>query len=399
MKFITKTILVLSLVSLLTDVASEMLYPIMPMYLKSIGFSVLLIGILEGFAEATSGLSKGYFGKLSDQLGVRTPFVRVGYALSAVSKPMLALLPHPVLVFAARTTDRLGKGVRTAARDALLSDESTPEFKGRVFGFHRAFDTLGAALGPSLALVFLIFHPQEYRILFLLAFLPGVLSVLLTLLVKEQVQGPKSATAPAAKATRFFSFLRYWREAPPRFRIIVGGLLAFGLINSSDLLLLLMLKNNGASDQHVILVYVGYNLVYALTSYPLGIIGDKIGLRAVFMLGLVFFAIVYTGVIFAESLAAMFVLFAVYGVYAAATEGISKAWITNTVPRDETGTAIGFFTAMSSLCTLLASSIAGFLWYAFGPAYTFGLSAFVTVCVVLYFLIVGGESKRSASAF
>ncbi|HTP12940.1 MAG TPA: MFS transporter, partial [Bacteroidota bacterium] len=167
MKFITKTILFLSLVSLFTDIASEMLYPVMPMYLKSIGFSVVLIGILEGIAEATAGISKGYFGSLSDHLGRRRPFIQAGYALSAVSKPLMALLIQPVWVFVARTSDRLGKGIRTAARDAMLSAETTPEFKGRVFGFHRGFDTLGAAIGPSLALLYLTFHPDEYRSLFL----------------------------------------------------------------------------------------------------------------------------------------------------------------------------------------------------------------------------------------
>jgi MFS family permease len=385
-KFITKTILFLSLISLFTDVASEMLYPIMPMYLKSIGFSVVLIGILEGLAEATAGISKGYFGKLSDHLGRRRPFVQIGYALSAISKPAMALFIQPVWVFIARTADRLGKGVRTAARDAMLSGETTPEFKGRVFGLHRGFDTLGAALGPALALVYLTFHPDEYRTLFLLAFIPGVLAVALTLLIREKPRASVSSQEHSQQSPGFFSFLKYWKTSPPQFRVIVGGLLVFGLVNSSDLLLLLMLKNNGASDQHVILVYIGYNLVYALSSYPMGMLGDKIGLRRIFVLGLIFFAIVYTGVIFATTLPVMFLLFAIYGLYAAATEGISKAWISNLVPREETATAIGFLTGMNSICTLLASSLAGLIWFQLGPAYTFGFSAFATAVVILYFL-------------
>ncbi len=387
MKFITKTILVLSFVSLFTDIASEMLYPIMPMYLKSIGFSVVLIGILEGLAEATAGISKGYFGRLSDHFGRRRPFVQAGYALSAVSKPALALFIQPLWVFVARTMDRLGKGVRTAARDALLSDETTPEFKGRVFGLHRGFDTLGAAIGPSLALLFLTFHPDEYRTLFLLAFVPGVLAVFLTVLVREKRRQPIHEKKLNAPSPSFFSFLKYWSASPPEFRFIVAGLLAFALVNSSDLLLLLMLKNNGASDQHVILVYIGYNLVYALASYPMGIVGDKIGLKGTFVLGLMFFAAVYTGVIFVRSLPFMLVLFAVYGLYAAATEGISKAWISNAVPRHETATAIGFLTGMNSLCTLLASSLAGAIWSWLGPEYTFGLSALTTGVVILYFML------------
>ena len=155
MRYITRTIWILSLISLFTDMASEMLYPIMPIYLKSIGFSIVLIGILEGVAEATAGLSKGYFGKLSDASGKRVPFVQVGYALSTISKPMMAMFIYPLWIFFARTIDRLGKGIRTGARDALLSDEAPAEVKAKVFGFHRSMDTLGAAIGPSLALLYL----------------------------------------------------------------------------------------------------------------------------------------------------------------------------------------------------------------------------------------------------
>lgn len=154
-KIITRTIWILSLVSLFTDVASEMLYPVMPLYLKSIGFSVVLIGVLEGFAEAIAGLSKGYFGKMSDNTGRRLPFVQWGYLLSAVSKPMMAVFTFPFWIFTARTIDRIGKGIRSGARDAMLSDEATPQTKGRVFGFHRSMDTLGAVIGPLSALAFL----------------------------------------------------------------------------------------------------------------------------------------------------------------------------------------------------------------------------------------------------
>ena len=156
MKIINRTVLILSLVSLFADVASEMLYPVVPVYLKEIGFSVLLIGVLEGVANFTAGLSKGYFGKLSDEKGLRLPFVKLGYLLSAISKPMMAAFIYPLWIFFARTVDRLGKGLRTAARDALLSQNATKETKARVFGFHRGMDTLGAAIGPILALLFLM---------------------------------------------------------------------------------------------------------------------------------------------------------------------------------------------------------------------------------------------------
>ena len=163
MKNITRTVWILSFVSLFTDMASEMLYPVMPIYLKTIGFSIVLIGILEGVAEAVAGLSKGYFGKLSDNSGKRVPFVQIGYAFSAISKPMMALFIYPLWIFFARTIDRFGKGIRTGARDAILSDEATPETKGKVFGFHRSMDTLGAVLGPLLALLYLYYYPEDYK--------------------------------------------------------------------------------------------------------------------------------------------------------------------------------------------------------------------------------------------
>ena len=225
MKYITHTVWVLSLVSLFTDTASEMLYPIMPIYLKSIGFSIVLIGVLEGVAEATAGFSKGYFGKLSDTTKKRVPFVQFGYALSAISKPMMAAFAYPLWIFFARTTDRIGKGIRTGARDAILSDEATSETKGKIFGFHRSMDTFGAVLGPSLALVYLYFYPQNYKPLFFIAFVPGVLAVLASLFLKDK----RTVTSPikVKTSTSFFSFLNYWKVSTPEYKKLVIGLLVF----------------------------------------------------------------------------------------------------------------------------------------------------------------------------
>lgn len=172
--------------SLFTDMASEMLYPIMPVFLKSIGFSIVLIGVLEGFAEMIAGLSKGYFGQLSDVRQKRLPFVQLGYLFSAISKPMMALFTTPVWIFFARTIDRTGKGLRSAPRDALLSAATTKENKAKVFGFHRSMDTLGAVIGPIIALIFLAAYPGQYRTLFLVAFIPGLAAVVFTFLVKEK---------------------------------------------------------------------------------------------------------------------------------------------------------------------------------------------------------------------
>lgn len=365
----------------------------MPIYLKSIGFSVVLIGILEGLAEATAGLSKGYFGKLSDNSGRRVPFVRFGYSLSAISKPMMGLFVFPVWIFLARTLDRIGKGLRTGARDALLSDEATPATKGKVFGFHRSMDTLGAVLGPAFALVWLYFYPGKYKTLFFIAFVPGFLAVLSTLFLKE-----KRSVHPKPKvSTPFFSFLRYWKVSPKAYRKLVIGLLVFTLFNSSDVFLLLKARQAGLEDTMIIGVYIFYNLIYALFSFPVGILADKAGLKTIFITGLGLFAAVYAGMAFSSNVYLIFGLFFLYGIYASATEGISKAWISNISERKDTATAIGTFTGLQSICTMLASSLTGIVWFKVGSTTAFLTTAVATVLVIAYFLLVnfgkGVESK------
>lgn len=393
---ITRAIWLLSLVSLLADLSSQMLYPIMPVYLKSVGFSVALIGILEGIAEATAGLSKGYFGHLSDRWGQRLPFVRLGYALSALSKPMMALLALPGWIFAARTLDRLGKGLRTAARDALLSDQSDRRTRGQVFGFHRSMDTLGAVLGPIAALVYLYFFPAQYTTLFLLAFAPGLLSVGLTLLLTDRT--PESIRHQAGlpdRAGSVFGFLRYWRTSPPEYRRVVGGLLAFALFNSSDVFLLLKIKEAGLSDTAVIGLYVFYNLMYALSAYPVGRLADRIGLKPTLLVGLGLFALVYEGMVVARQLPLFMALLALYGLYAAATEGIAKAWISTISGPQHTATAIGTYAGLSSLCALVANALAGWLWYTFGAGVTFALTGAATLSVIVYLVAIEGRQPQT----
>lgn len=384
MKIITRTIWLLSLVSLFTDVASEMLYPVMPVYLKSIGFSVVLIGILEGFAEAVAGISKGYFGNLSDVAGKRLPFVRWGYLLSALSKPMMVIFTFPLWIFSSRTVDRLGKGIRTGARDAMLSHESTPQTKGTVFGFHRSMDTLGAVIGPLSALIFLYYYPAHYKALFFIAFLPGLVAILCTFFLKEK------EIKPRRKPIRvyFLDFLKYWKQSPVVYRKVVIGLLVFTLFNSSDVFLLLKIKEAGYSDIVTIGVYILYNLVYAFTAYPLGMLADRIGLKKILIFGLVVFTAVYAGMALNLDLYIFFALFFLYGIYAASMEGVAKAWITNIADRKDTATAIGTFTGLQSISTMLASSIAGLLWFNFGAAVSFAATAVATMFVVVYFLLL-----------
>ena len=381
-KIITRTIWILSLVSLFTDMASEMLYPVMPVFLRSIGFSFLLIGVLEGFAEAVAGLSKGYFGKKSDSLGKRLPFVQLGYGLSAISKPLMAAFVYPLWIFFSRTVDRLGKGLRTGARDAMLSDECTKENKGKVFGFHRSLDTMGAVLGPAIALIYLYYHPQNYKTLFIIAFFPGAFAILFTLFIKEK----KIIVDETIKKEKwsFFAIFSYWKNSPEEYKKLLIGLLLFATFNSSDVFLLLRMKESGLSDTAVIGVYIFYNLIFALLAYPVGIVADKFGLKKIFLTGLFVFAIVYAGFAFNSNLIIFFLLFFLYGLYAAATEGISKAWISNIVSKNETATAIGTYSGLQSICALLASSLTGFLWFTFGSVTTFTVTSIVTLGVIVY---------------
>src|SRR4030095_3860704 len=247
--------------------------------------------------------------------------------------------------------------IRTAPRDALLSQEATTETKARVFGFHRSMDTLGATIGPIAALAFLYFYPEDYKTIFYLAFIPGLISVLLIFLLKEK-RNPNSTLGKG----NFFSFFKYWKIASPDYKKLVAGLLLFALINSSDFFLILKTKQVTGSDYVTLITYIFYNLVFALASYPIGAIADRFNFKTVFIFGLLLFGIVYTGFAFAPSTAVIFVLYFIYGIYAAATESIAKAWISNLTHGVNTGTALGFYTSCQSICTLLASSIAGFVW-------------------------------------
>jgi MFS family permease len=259
---------------------------------------------------------------------------------------MMAAFAYPLWIFFARATDRLGKGLRTAARDALLSQNATPETKARVFGFHRSMDTLGAAIGPIIALMLFVLFPRNYVLIFLVAGIPGLVSVALIFLLKEQ-RRPASTLGEG----NFFSFFKYWKIASPQYKKLVIGLLLLALFNSSDIFLLLKTKEITGDDRLTIGAYILYNLVFAIAAYPLGVLADKIGIKKVFLSGLVLFALVYFLFGLTQSTALIFFAFVLYGIYAAATEGIAKAWITNLSHGSDTATAVGFYTSCESICT------------------------------------------------
>ena len=374
----------LGLVSLFVDLSSEMLYPVLPLFrVGALGTPLAVVGLIEGAAEVTAGLLKGTFGALSDRLGKRKPFVVAGYALSALSKPLPGLLAAWPVVLFARVLDRVGKGVRTAPRDALLAAYSTPETRGRVFGLHRALDTLGAALGPLFALVWLAYRPGDYRPLFLIAFVPAVIGAALTLLVRDAKAHPAPPAAPFAQAPTPppasmpspASMRAFWASAPAGYRRLTGWLVLFALFNSSDVFLLLRVREAGLGDTWALGGYVLYNLVFALAAYPAGRASDRWGRRPVLAGGLVLFALAYGGFAFARTPVAFGGLFVLYGLYAALTEGVAKAWLSDYLPDAVRGRGLGLFASASSLAALAASALTGVLWSTTGPALPFALAA------------------------
>jgi MFS family permease len=263
----------------------------------------------------------------------------------------------------------------------MLSDEATPETKGRVFGFNRSMDTFGAVIGPAIALVYLYYNPDDYKALFLWCIIPGIAVIILTRLIKER-SNPVHVTEK--RKAGFFAFIPYWKQSSPPYKRLVTGLLLFALFNSSDIFLLLKMKETGMNDTDILGVYIFYNLIYALIAYPVGMLADKLGLKKIFLFGLAAFFTVYIGFAFNYNLIIFIVLFALYGFYAAATDGISKAWISNIVDKKETATAIGTYTGFQSIAALIASSVCGLLWYNFGAMVTFLITAAVTIIVMLY---------------
>lgn len=384
-KRIPRQVWVLGLVSLFTDIASEMLYPVTPVFLTSVlGASMAVVGIIEGVAEVTAGFLKGYFGALSDRVRKRSIFVTIGYSLSAIVKPLPGLFPGVGAVIGSRVLDRVGKGIRTAPRDALLAANSDGD-SGAVFGFHRGMDTLGAALGPVIALIILYFYPENYTLVFLMAFVPSVPAVIATLYVKDKFI-EKNNKNPG-------NYLTLLKSVPASYKKILLIVVLFSLINSSDVFLILKTDQAAGSGMIAIAGYIFYNLVYASASYPVGLLADKLGKRRIFAFGLLVFAVVYLGFAFTTDTIPLFGLFALYGIYASATEGVVKAWISDVVPDNLRGSAIGLLTMLQSFAVMAGSTLTGLLWDHYGATVPFIISG--SVALVLAFVVVIPRTIRS----
>ncbi len=356
--WLTRNVRVLAAVSFLQDTASELLYPLLPIYLTTVlGAPPSVVGAVEGAAEGAASVTRLAVGPLGDRFA-RRPLIATGYGMAALGKVIVAVAVAWPGVLAGRVVDRLGKGIRGVPRDALLVDGIESGARGRVFGFHRTMDTLGAVVGPLIGLAGYELLDHQIAPLLYVAIVPAVLSVLLIFLVKEKPRtGPRPPRQPLFSGLKDLS-ARYWRVTA----VVVG----FGLVNFPDALLLLRLNEIGFGVVPVILAYVTYNLVYALASFPAGLLADRLPRSAVFGIGLVFFAIGYIGLGLTTDPLAAWLLIGVYGLFTACTDGVGKAWASSLARSDRQATAQGVFQGGSGLAILIAGVWAGLLWGADG---------------------------------
>ena len=351
-------------VSFVADLSSEMVYPLFPLFVTGVlGAPVAVLGRIAGVAEATATVLRYPFGRLSDRLGRRRPFILAGYGLSGFGKLLIAVAGVWGVALAGRVVDRTGKGIRTAPRDALIGARTHSGQQGLAFGLHRAMDTMGAALGPLIALGCLELGVPVRWVLGL-AVVPALLSVVVILLFVREHRLPPSHAG-----------FRLRMPASPAYRWLLAGTLLFAAGNSSDMFLLLKAQDVGMGVSAVILVYVLYNLVYAAASLPFGGLSDRIGQLPLVVAGYAVFAAVYLGFALAGSWPLVAALFAAYGLYIAATEGTSKALMSRATPLTERAAAIGLQATLTGLASLIASSLGGVLWSAVGPWATFALGA------------------------
>ncbi len=392
MKFKDKTAQVppmvwyLGIVSFFNDVASQMLYPVMPIFLTQVlGAPVFVVGIIEGIAEGAAALFKTYFGYWSDRLQRRKPFVVAGYGASAVAKLIIAIAYAWPLVLLGRFVDRLGKGMRSSARDALLNAASTPENRGFIFGLHRTMDTLGAVVGPIIALALLYQFNNDIRTILYVAAIPAFTSLIFFFFIKEPV-----ATKHKVQLHLFASIKSFPRE----YKLFLIGSAIFALGNSADAFLILRAQDLGMTIAMTIGAYVLYNLVYALLATPAGIISDKIGQKKVFITGIIIFIFVYLGFALTHDAIYIWPLFAIYACYIALTDGVGKALVGAMVEKDKIATGYGVLSSVTSLCTLFASIVGGALWTFVAPEATFLFGAGCAVLSLFFFFAMRIPQKN-----
>jgi MFS family permease len=382
-------------VSLATDSASEAIYPLLPFFLTHVlGAGAVSLGIVEGAAEAVNSILKIWSGRAADRMPVKRPLVLAGYSISSLIRPLIAVARSWTHVFAVRTLDRVGKGIRGAPRDAMLAVYATPETRGKIYGFHRAMDHAGAVVGPSLASLFLVFYPNAYRTLFALTIIPGAIAVILILFVREEATSnvgsgvSRSGTDLASGADVASGFSRT-ELLPRKLKSFFLVLTLFTLGNSTDAFLLLKLTDVAGTARYIPLIWAALHVVKATVSIVGGSWSDRIGRRGVIALGWVIYAAVYVGFAVADSLVLLVAIFLVYGFYFGFAEGTEKALVADLAPASRRGFAFGVYNAVLGIGALAASVLFGLLWNAFGPAVAFGAGASLALAAsALLFVVV-----------
>ena len=374
-------------ISLANDAASEFAYPIIPLFLTlTLGAPVLVVGLIEGVAEACAIVFKFLSGWLSDKFGERRrPWIVAGYSISTVARAGIALAPGWGVVLGAKIVDRIGKGTRGTPRDALIKDSTPKLLLGAAFGYHRAMDTAGAIVGPLIA-VALLEAGLSLRTILWVAVVPGLLTLVLVRRVREADEA-----SPAKKKVQLERV-----PLPAGFWAVLAIWMVFSLGNSSDVFLLLRAGNLGLGAIVVVLAYALYNLVYASLSWPLGALSDRLPRHLVLAGGVMVFALVYLGFAVAPAGWVVYPLFAVYGVYVAATEGVARAWVADHVGEHGAGTAFGVFSLGTAVAALVASIVAGILWTSVGPEAPFVMGA-VTATIAAVLLLGYSLTERVGS--
>ena len=369
------------LVSFFMDVSSEMIYPIVPLFLAGVlGVNMSMIGLIEGIAESTASFLKVFSGWLSDRTRQRKNLMLAGYTISTLSRPIMAMAGAWQQVLSARVIDRTGKGIRTAPRDAIIAEATQTTHLGRAFSFHRAMDTLGAVVGPAITFSLLGFFNNDYRKIFWLSMVPGVVAVILIILfIEEKRKQPK----PEVERPKL-SFHQFdWQV---KFFIVIAALFALG--NSSDAFLILRAKQVGIPVATIPVVYLVFNLVYSLSAFPAGMAADRFGRKKIILLGFMLFAGLYYGFAVAKAASTIWLLFGLYGLFMGFTEGVQKAFLATIIPPDFKATAFGVYAAAVGFAMLPASLIAGWLWDHVAPAATFYFGAATATLAAILFTVL-----------
>lgn len=386
---ISKPVLFLGCVSFFTDAASEMIYPLLPLFLtEHLRASALFVGLIEGVAESTAAVTKFLFGWLSDRLRKRTRFVVAGYTLANTIRPLIGLATSPWHVLLLRFTDRIGKGMRTAPRDAWLAELADHNTRGKTFGFHRAMDHAGAVVGPLLATAFLVFYPGELRPLFLVSLIPGLIAVGFIIAAKKTSLGPIKPVAAVSTISLSASI-------PSSFKKFLAVLLLFTLGNSSDVFLLLKLKLSGVDIKWIPLLWSALHVVKSLFSFPGGHLADLIGRRHAIALGWALYAAVYFILGSTNHTWIVISAFLLYGLYPALTESAEKALAAEMVSPSIRGTAFGLYNLVIGLAALPASLLFGFLWTQGGPRLAFYTGATLALLASLALYLAVRERTTS----